>query len=280
MSEQSYLDLARKILDSGEEKWDRTGVGTLSIFGPQIEFDLTEGFPLLTTKKVHFRAIVHELLWFLGGSTNIKYLQENKVKIWDDWADESGDIGPLYGRQWRSWGLGTSQETVDQIDEVIHTLMHKPDSRRHVVSAWNPSVLPDESLPPFNNPPLGKQALAPCHCLFQFYVRGKYLDCKLYQRSADIFLGVPFNIASYSLLTHMIAQIVGLEPGRFIHTFGDAHIYSNHISKVKEQLGREPRPLPELKLNKVIDDIDDFEYDDIRLVGYDPHPAIKGEIAV
>lgn len=281
MSENSYLQLAKDVLNKGEEKMDRTGVGTLSLFGAQMEFDLQAGFPLITTKKVHFKSVVHELLWFISGDTNIKYLQDNGVSIWDEWADEGGNLGPVYGQQWRSWGAGSSQEIVDQINDVIHLLQTSQDSRRILVSAWNPSVLPDTSMPPYSNPVLGKQALAPCHCLFQFYVRErKFLDCKLYQRSADIFLGVPFNIASYSLLIHMIAQVTDLEPGRFIHSFGDAHIYLNHISKMEEQLKRKPKDLPTLKLNRAIDDIDDFQYEDIRLEGYDPHPAIKGAIAV
>lgn len=278
--EIDYLNLLSKILEEGIEKVDRTGVGTLSLFGERIVFDLSEGFPLLTTKKVHMKSIVHELLWFLMGDTNIEYLQENGVSIWDAWADEGGNLGPVYGEQWRSWGPDLYGNTVDQIREVCDSLQNTPHSRRHIVSAWNPSVLPEEGIAPFSNPTLGKQALAPCHCLFQFYIREDKLDCQLYQRSADIFLGVPFNIASYALLTHMVAQVCDLEPGRFIHTFGDVHLYQNHKRQAKKQLDREPRGFPTLKLNQSISDIDDFEYEDIKLEGYDPHPAIKGAVAV
>lgn len=280
MSEQNYLNLLNKILVNGEMRADRTGVGTRSLFGEQIVYDLDGGFPLLTTKKVHWDSIVHELLWFIRGDTNIQYLKERGVRIWDEWADESGNLGPVYGEQWRSWGMHTG-EPVDQLRDVIESIQASPHSRRHIVTAWNPSFLPEEGLPPFSNPSLGKQALPPCHCLFQFYVRGgSKLDLQLYQRSADIFLGVPFNIASYALLLSLVAHVTGLEPGKFIHTFGDVHLYLNHEKQAKEQLGRAPRELPTLRLNQSISNIDDFEYPDIKVDGYNPHPVIKAKVAV
>ncbi|WP_017726370.1 thymidylate synthase [Halalkalibacterium ligniniphilum] len=263
---KQYLALCKHVLEHGEEKSDRTGTGTFSTFGYQMRFDLQEGFPVVTTKKLHLRSIIHELLWFLKGDTNIKYLQEHGVRIWNEWADEKGDLGPVYGKQWRSWE-GANGKTVDQIKQVIDDIRKNPDSRRLIVSAWNAADI-DE------------MALAPCHCLFQFYVNDGKLSCQLYQRSADIFLGVPFNIASYALLTLMIAQVCDLEPGEFIHTFGDAHIYKNHVEQVKLQLTREPRTLPQMKLNPEVKSIDDFTYEDFQLVGYDPHPHIKGEVSV
>jgi thymidylate synthase len=261
-----YHDLLRRILDQGVRKDDRTGTGTISVFGHQMRFDLSEGFPLVTTKKLHLKSIVHELLWFLKGDTNIAYLKENGVSIWDEWADEDGDLGPVYGKQWRSWekpGGGT----VDQIASVVDEIRRNPDSRRLVVSAWNPADL-------------DHMALAPCHCLFQFYVAEGRLSCQLYQRSADVFLGVPFNIASYALLTHMMAQATGLQPGDFVHTFGDAHLYLNHLEQARLQLSREPRALPRLRLNPTIRSLFDFTFDDIRIEDYDPHPAIRAPVAV
>jgi thymidylate synthase len=263
---RQYLDLLDHVMKNGVLKEDRTGTGTLSVFGYQMRFNLEEGFPCLTTKKLHLRSIIHELLWFLKGDTNIRYLHDNKVTIWDEWADENGDLGPVYGYQWRSWPT-TDGTTVDQISKVIDSLKLNPDSRRHIVSAWNV---------PF----IDQMALPPCHVLFQFYVANGRLSCQLYQRSADIFLGVPFNIASYALLTHMIAQTTNLKPGEFIHTFGDAHIYLNHTEQVKLQLTREPLPLPELKLNPEVKSVFDFTFDDIYLLNYQSHPHIKGEIAV
>lgn len=263
---KQYLDLLQDVLDNGIEKEDRTGTGTISVFGRQLRFDLQEGFPLLTTKKLHFKSIVYELLWFLKGDTNVKYLQEHGVRIWNEWADEKGDLGPIYGAQWRSWPTPTG-ETIDQIAQVIQEIKTNPDSRRLIVSAWNTADIP-------------KMALAPCHCLFQFYVANGRLSCQLYQRSADLFLGVPFNIASYSMLTMMVAQVTGLEAGEFIHTFGDAHIYKNHLEQVKLQLTREPYPLPKLKLNPEIKEIDDFDYEDFELVDYQAHPHIKGIVSV
>lgn len=262
----AYLDLMRYVLENGTIKDDRTGTGTRSVFGYQMRFDLSEGFPAVTTKKLHFRSIIHELLWFLSGDRNIKYLNENGVSIWDEWADENGDLGPVYGVQWRSWP-SQSGETIDQIARVIDSIKTKPDSRRHMVSAWNPALVDEMALPP-------------CHTLFQFYVANGRLSCQLYQRSADIFLGVPFNIASYALLTHMVAQVCGLEAGDFVHTFGDAHLYSNHLEQAQLQLEREPFPLPRLKLNDSIQSIDDFTYDDIEIVDYRCHPSIKAPIAV
>ena len=263
---KTYLDLLEKILDEGGEKDDRTGTGTLSIFGYQMQFDLSEGFPMLTTKKVHFKSVVHELLWFLKGDTNIKYLQDNGVRIWNEWADENGDLGPVYGKQWRSWEKPNG-ENVDQIKYVIDEIKNNPKSRRLVVNAWNAGELEE-------------MALTPCHCLFQFYVRDGKLSCQLYQRSADVFLGVPFNIASYSLLTHMIAQVCDLQPGHFVHTFGDVHLYSNHMEQAKLQLSRKPGKLPQIKLNEKIKNIDDFKYEDIELIDYHPAPAIKAVVAV
>lgn len=263
---KQYLELCRHVLENGQDKSDRTGTGTRSLFGYQMRFDLSEGFPLVTTKKLHLRSIIHELLWFLQGDTNIQYLKQNKVRIWDEWADEQGELGPIYGEQWRSW-KGANNETYDQITQVLETIKHQPDSRRMIVSAWNVADLP-------------QMALAPCHCLFQFYVSQGRLSCQLYQRSADIFLGVPFNIASYALLTHMMAQSTGLAVGEFIHTFGDAHIYSNHIEQVRLQLTREPRPLPKLKLNPEVKDLFSYQFEDISIEGYDPHPHIKGVVAI
>lgn len=263
---RQYLDLLKKILDEGLEKQDRTNTGTKSLFGYQMRFDLSEGFPLVTTKKVHLKSIIYELLWILNGDTNIKYLHDNRVSIWDEWADENGDLGPVYGRQWRSWQTGDG-EHIDQISDVIESIRNNPDSRRHIVSAWNPSDI-------------RKMALPPCHTLFQFYVANGQLSCQLYQRSADVFLGVPFNIASYALLTMMIAQVTGLIPGEFVHTFGDVHIYSNHIEQVNIQLQRTPRLLPVMEINKEVKSIFDFKYEDFNLTGYDPYPAIKAEVAV
>jgi thymidylate synthase len=263
---KQYLNLLQHVLDKGIEKSDRTGTGTLSIFGYQMRFDLQEGYPLLTTKKLHLRSIIHELLWFLKGDTNIKYLNTNHVTIWNEWADENGDLGHIYGFQWRSWP-GYQGNSFDQIGQVIHSIKNNPDSRRHIVSAWNVADL--------NN-----MALPPCHVMFQFYIMKNTLSCQLYQRSADIFLGVPFNIASYSLLLMMIAHVTGLIPGEFIHTLGDAHIYMNHIEQVRIQLNREPRRLPTMKLNPSVSVIDDFIYDDFVLEDYDPHPHIKGVISV
>ncbi len=263
---KQYHDLLRHVLDSGTVKSDRTGTGTISVFGYQMRFNLQEGFPLLTTKKLHTRSIFHELLWFLKGETNIKYLKENKVSIWDEWADEDGELGPVYGKQWRSWEAADGT-TIDQITNVVNEIKKNPDSRRLLVVAFNPSDI-------------SKMALPPCHAFFQFYVADGKLSCQLYQRSADIFLGVPFNIASYALLVHMVAQVCNLEVGEFIHTLGDAHIYSNHLDQVKLQLSREYRPLPKLTLNPEVKNIFDFKYEDIAITGYDPHPAIKGEVAV
>ena len=263
---QQYLNLLEHILEHGVKKQDRTGTGTLSVFGYQMRFNLSEGFPLLTTKKLHTRSIFHELLWFLKGETNIRYLKENKVSIWDEWADENGELGPVYGSQWRSWPAPGGKH-IDQISEVIRTIKSNPDSRRMIVSAWNVGLLDQMALPP-------------CHLLFQFYVAEGKLSCQLYQRSCDTFIGVPFNIASYALLTHLIAQECGLEAGDFIHTLGDAHIYLNHIEQCKLQLSREPRKLPVLKLNPEIHSIFDFKYEDLLIEGYDPHPHIKGEVSV
>ena len=263
---QQYHDLLKHILENGTKKEDRTGTGTISTFGYQMRFDLQEGFPVLTTKKLHLRSIIHELLWFLAGDTNIKYLNDNNVSIWDEWADENGDLGPVYGYQWRSWPNPDGSST-DQITHLIDLIKNNPDSRRMIVSAWNVSFVSEMALPP-------------CHCLFQFYVADNKLSCQLYQRSADTFLGVPFNIASYSLLTMMISQVCGLEYGEFIHTFGDVHLYSNHIDQTYEQLSREPRKLPVMKINPEVKSIFDFKYDDFELVGYDPHPHIKAAVSV
>lgn len=263
---KQYLDLMAHVRDHGVQKGDRTGTGTLSIFGYQMRFNLADGFPLVTTKKLHLRSIIHELLWFLTGDTNIKYLKDNGVRIWDEWADENGDLGPVYGSQWRSWP-NSSNEGVDQIADVIERIKQTPDSRRLLVSAWNPAQVDEMALPP-------------CHCLFQFYVANGKLSCQLYQRSADIFLGVPFNIASYALLTHMVAQVAGLEVGDFVHTLGDAHLYSNHLEQTDEQLSRSPYPLPTLTLSRDISEIGAFGYDDFEISEYQSHPHIAGKIAV
>ncbi len=273
---KQYHDLLQHVLTNGHAKNDRTGTGTRSVFGYQMRFDLSEGFPMVTTKKLHLKSIIHELLWFLKGETNIAYLQDNGVRIWNDWADENGELGPVYGYQWRNW----NGEEIDQIKGIIHTLKHNPDSRRMLVSAWNPSVLPDTSISFAGNVANGKAALPPCHAFFQFYVADGKLSCQLYQRSADVFLGVPFNIASYALFTMMMAQVCGFLPGDFIHTFGDVHIYNNHLEQIQLQLGREPRPLPKMILNPAARDIFDFKFEDFTLVDYDPHPHIKGAVAV
>ena len=273
---QQYLDLVRRALNEGAVKGDRTGTGTRSVFGHQMRFDLSEGFPLVTTKKIHLKSVIHELLWFIKGDTNIDYLTENGVRIWNEWADENGNLGPVYGHQWRNW----NSEGVDQLVNVIETLKTNPNSRRMLVSAWNPSVLPDTSKSFSENVANGKAALPPCHAFFQFYVADGKLSCQLYQRSADIFLGVPFNIASYALLTEMMAQVCGFQAGEFIHTLGDAHIYTNHMEQVELQLSRTPRPLPTLKLNPNITDLLAFRYEDIEILSYDPHPSIKGTVAV
>ena len=263
---KQYLDLLRHIRENGVMKEDRTGTGTQSVFGYQMRFDLSEGFPLLTTKKVHLKSIIYELLWFIAGDTNVKYLQDHGVTIWDEWADENGDLGPVYGHQWRSWPSPDGR-AIDQLSMVIDTIRRNPDSRRMLVTAWNPAEV-------------DKMALPPCHCLFQFYVADGKLSCQLYQRSADVFLGVPFNIASYALLTMMIAQVCGLQPGEFVHTTGDTHIYRNHFDQVATQLSREPRPLPRMRLNPDVKSIFDFTYEDFTLEGYDPWPAIKAPVAV
>ncbi len=276
---QQYLDLMRLVREQGVRKGDRTGTGTLSVFGHQMRFDLAEGFPLVTTKKVHLKSIIYELLWFLRGDTNITYLNDHGVSIWDEWATEDGDLGPVYGYQWRSWPRPDGG-VIDQIKDVARQLRERPDSRRLIVSAWNPAQLPDESLSPQANVQCGNMALAPCHALFQFYVAEGRLSCQLYQRSADVFLGVPFNIASYALLTLMMAQVSGLEPGEFIHTLGDAHLYLNHLEQADRQLAREPRPLPRLRLNPAVSDILAFNYEDVRLEGYNPHPGISAPIAI
>ena len=273
---KQYLDLVKHVLDKGELKADRTGTGTKSVFGYQMRFDLSEGFPMVTTKKLHLKSIIHELLWFLNGDTNIKYLKDNGVNIWNAWADSNGDLGPVYGFQWRNW----NNDGIDQISNLINDLKNNPSSRRHLISAWNPSVLPDTSKSFETNVANGKAALPPCHAFFQFHVINGKLSCQLYQRSADIFLGVPFNIASYSLLTLMIAQVCNLEAGDFIHTFGDAHIYSNHFEQMKLQLAREPRNLPTIKINSEVNNIFDFKFEDFTLENYDPHPHIKGKVAV
>lgn len=261
-----YEDFLRYVYENGVRKEDRTGTGTISVFGGQLRFDLEKSFPLITTKKVHFKSVVYELLWFLKGDTNIQYLKENGVRIWDEWADENGDLGPVYGKQWRSWE-GADGNVVDQIERVVDLLKNNPDSRRILVNAWNVGDL-------------DKMALTPCHCLFQFYVANGKLSCQLYQRSADLFLGVPFNIASYALLTLMLAQVTGLKPGEFVHSFGDAHIYTNHFEQVEEQLSREARPYPQIRLNPEISSIYDFDYDDIILENYDPHPLIRAKVSV
>lgn len=263
---QQYQELLQHILDNGTKKEDRTGTGTLSVFGYQMRFDLSKGFPLVTTKKLHLRSIIHELLWFLDGDTNVQYLKDNKVSIWNEWADENGDLGPVYGKQWRSWATKDGG-SIDQIVQAVETIKKNPDSRRIIVNAWNVEDLP-------------KMALSPCHCLFQFYVADGKLSCQLYQRSADTFLGVPFNIASYALLTMMMAQVCDLEPGDFVHSFGDTHLYLNHLEQAKLQLSRELRPLPTMKINPEVKSIFDFKYEDFELVGYDPHPHIKAAVSV
>ncbi|ALS97536.1 thymidylate synthase [Lacimicrobium alkaliphilum] len=276
---QQYLKLMRHVLDHGVKKEDRTGTGTISVFGYQMRFDLSQGFPLVTTKKCHLRSIIHELLWFLQGQTNIAYLKENNVRIWDEWATDEGDLGPVYGKQWRSW-QGVDGEVVDQIALVVEQIKTNPDSRRLIVSAWNPAVLPDTRYSPKENAAMGRQALPPCHTLFQFYVLEGKLSCQLYQRSGDIFLGVPFNIASYALLTLMVAQVCDLEPGDFVHTFGDAHLYVNHLEQAQTQLTREPFPLPQMKLNPEVKDIFGFTIDDFELLNYQAHPHIKAPVAI
>jgi thymidylate synthase len=263
---KQYLDLCKHVLENGTRKEDRTGTGTISTFGYQMRYDLSDGFPLVTTKKLHLKSIIHELLWFLNGDTNVKYLQDNGVRIWNEWADENGELGPVYGHQWRSWPTPDGR-SIDQISSLIHQIKNNPDSRRLIVSAWNVSDVENMALPP-------------CHCLFQFYVADGKLSCQLYQRSADIFLGIPFNIASYALLTMMVAQVCDLEPGEFIHTLGDAHIYTNHIEQVNLQLTREPRPLPKMQMNPEVKDIFSFSFEDFILEGYDPHPHIKGVVSV
>ena len=273
---RQYLDLVKHVLENGELKEDRTGTGTKSVFGYQMRFNLSDGFPMVTTKKLHLKSIIYELLWFLSGDTNIKYLKDNGVNIWNAWADSNGDLGPVYGFQWRNW----NNDGIDQISNLINDLKNNPSSRRHLISAWNPSVLPDTSKSFETNVANGKAALPPCHAFFQFHVINGNLSCQLYQRSADIFLGVPFNIASYSLLTLMIAQVCDLQPGDFIHTFGDAHIYSNHFDQMKLQLTREPRKLPTIKINNEVKNIFDFKFEDFILENYDPHPHIKGKVAV
>ncbi|HLS97973.1 MAG: thymidylate synthase [Porticoccaceae bacterium] len=276
---KQYLDLLARVRHQGIQKGDRTGTGTLSVFGHQMRFDLAEGFPLVTTKKVHLKSIIHELLWFLRGDTNIAYLKEHGVTIWDEWATAAGELGPVYGHQWRSWACPDGS-TLDQISEVVAQIRARPNSRRLIVSAWNPADLPDESLPPAENAARGKMALAPCHALFQFYVADGRLSCQLYQRSADIFLGVPFNIASYALLTLMIAQVAGLRPGDFVHTLGDAHLYLNHLDQADQQLARQPFPLPGMRLNPAVSDLFAFRYEDFELVDYRCHAAIRAPIAV
>jgi len=276
---KSYLDLMRHVHDHGTLKGDRTGTGTRSVFGYQMRFDLSAGFPMVTTKKVHLKSIIHELLWFLKGETNTAYLSENGVSIWNEWATEDGSLGPVYGYQWRNWPT-PSGESIDQISELIEQIKARPNSRRLIVSAWNVADLPDESISPQANVAQGKMALAPCHAFFQFYVADGKLSCQLYQRSADIFLGVPFNIASYALLTMMVAQVCELEPGDFIHTFGDAHLYSNHAEQVETQLARECYPLPTMRLNPDVTELTGFRFEDFVLSGYEPHPHIAAEVAV
>ena len=273
---KQYHDLVKHVLENGNEKGDRTGTGTKSVFCYQMRFDLNEGFPMVTTKKLHLKSIIYELLWFIKGDTNINYLQENGVRIWNEWANESGDLGPVYGHQWRNW----NSDEIDQLKEVIETLKENPNSRRMLISAWNPSVLPDTSKSFSENIANGKVALPPCHAFFQFYVADNKLSCQLYQRSADIFLGVPFNIASYALFMMMVAQVCGFEAGEFIHTFGDAHIYNNHIEQLELQLSIEIRPLPTMKINPKVKSIEDFTFEDFELINYNPHPHIKGIVAV
>ena len=273
---RQYLDLLDHVLKNGEQKGDRTGTGTISTFGHQMRFDLSEGFPMLTTKKLHLRSIIHELLWFIQGDTNTEYLRENGVRIWDEWADENGELGPVYGHQWRNW----NSEGVDQLQNAIDQIKSNPNSRRIIISAWNPSVLPDTSVSFSENVANGKAALPPCHAFFQFYVSNGKLSCQLYQRSADTFLGVPFNIASYALLTMMVAQVCELQPGDFVHTFGDVHLYNNHIDQAELQLTREPLKLPKMVLNPDVKSIYDFKYDDFQLVDYNPHPHIKAAVSI
>ena len=273
---KQYLDLIKHVIEKGDEKGDRTGTGTKSVFGYQMRFNLQDGFPLVTTKKLHLKSIIYELLWFINGETNIKYLKENGVKIWDAWADKNGDLGPVYGSQWRNW----NNEKIDQISNLIELIKNNPNSRRMLVSAWNPSVLPDTNKGFDENIMNGKAALPPCHAFFQFYVSNKKLSCQLYQRSADIFLGVPFNIASYALFTHMIAHVCKLDVGDFVHTFGDAHIYNNHIDQIQLQLSRSPRKLPKLNIKRRVNSIFDFSFEDFEILNYDPHPHIKGKVSV
>ena len=273
---KQYIDLIHHIQKNGVEKNDRTGTGTKSVFGYQMRFNLSEGFPLVTTKKIHIKSVIHELLWFLKGDTNIEYLQKNGVRIWNEWANKDGDLGPVYGHQWRNW----NSEGIDQIKEMIDTIKVNPDSRRIIVSAWNPSVMPDNSISFSENVANNKAALPPCHAFFQCYIANGKLSIQLYQRSADVFLGVPFNIASYALLVIMLAQVTGYEPGEFVHTFGDAHIYSNHKKQIEEQLSRSPRKLPKIKLNSKIKNLLDFTYEDIEIIDYDPYPLIKGNVSV
>jgi thymidylate synthase len=263
---RQYHELMERILREGVEKRDRTGTGTRSVFGHQMRFDLAAGFPLVTTKRLHLKSIVHELVWFLQGDTNVRYLQENGVRIWDEWADENGDLGPIYGKQWRAW-QSPDGRVIDQLGDVVERIRRDPDSRRLIVTAWNPADLP-------------RMALSPCHCLFQFYVAEGRLSCQLYQRSGDIFLGVPFNIASYALLTHLVAQVTGLAPGDFVHSLGDAHLYANHLDQARLQLARQPRPLPRLVLDPAVTRLEDFRYEHVRIDGYEPHPHIKAEVAV
>ncbi|HEY0922652.1 thymidylate synthase [Rheinheimera pacifica] len=276
---KQYLDLMRHVLEQGHKKTDRTGTGTISVFGYQMRFDLQQGFPLVTTKKCHLRSIIHELLWFLKGETNIEYLKANGVSIWDEWATADGELGPVYGAQWRSWQAADGR-VIDQISQLIADIKRTPDSRRLIVSAWNPALLPDTSVSPKENAAMGKQALPPCHTLFQFYVNDGKLSCQLYQRSADIFLGVPFNIASYALLTLMVAQVCNLQPGDFVHTFGDAHLYLNHLEQVNTQLARQPYPLPQMQLNPAVKDIFAFTIADFTLQNYQAHPHIKAPVAI
>ena len=273
---RQYLDLLDHVLKNGEQKGDRTGTGTISTFGHQMRFDLSDGFPMLTTKKLHLRSIIHELLWFIQGDTNTEYLRENGVRIWDEWADENGDLGPVYGHQWRNW----NSEGIDQLQNAIDQIKSNPNSRRIIISAWNPSVLPDTSVSFSENVANGKAALPPCHAFFQFYVSNGKLSCQLYQRSADTFLGVPFNIASYALLTMMVEQVCELQPGDFVHTFGDVHLYNNHIDQAELQLTREPLKLPKMVLNPDVKSIYDFRYDDFQLVDYNPHPHIKAAVSI
>lgn len=276
---KQYLELLADILENGAVKTDRTGTGTRSVFGRQLRFDLADGFPLLTTKKLHLKSIVYELLWFIHGETNVRWLNERGVSIWDEWATEEGDLGPVYGRQWRQWPTDDGG-CIDQLADVIEQIRNRPDSRRLIVNAWNVAELPDESVSPQENVANGRMALAPCHCLFQFYVADNRLSCQLYQRSADVFLGVPFNIASYALLTLMVAQVTGLQPGEFVHSFGDVHLYSNHLEQARMQLEREPGSLPSIRLNPDVKEITAFDFDDVELVGYDPQAHIPAPVAV